>query len=210
MEILKKMNRILMALWMSLFFMSGAVGQDYIKIQAAFDKSYDKESAGETREAISLMKEIYDENSYEINLRLGWLSYSLGNFTESMAYYQKSISLKPFAVEPRFGLTFPASAAGNWELVRQQYLKILEVDPKNAKACYYLGMIYYEWEKYEEAYGYFEIVANLYPFDYDGMSMYAWTSYRLGKLREARVLFNKVLMIRPGDESATNGLKLIQ
>jgi len=210
MEILNRLYRIaLVAMAVSVFSFSG-FSQDYAKIQAAFEASYAKETAGEFSSAMELLRGIYDENSYEINLRLGWLSYSLGNFTESMAYYQKAISLKPFALEPRFGLTYPASAVGNWEMVRQQYLKVLEVDPMNTEANYYLGMIYYNREKYEDALNCFEIVANLYPFDYDGLLMYAWTNYRLGKLREAKVLFNKVLMNSPGDASATEGLKLIQ
>ena len=184
--------------------------QDYARIQKAFQDSYASEENGQYGEAAETLKAVYDESSYEINLRLGWLSYSIGNFTESMAYYQKAISLKPFAVEPRFGLTLPASAVGNWETVRQQYVNILDIDPMNSKANYYMGMLHYNREEFEEAFDYFEKVANLYPFDYDGMIMYAWVNYRLGKLREAKVLFNKVLMINPGDASATEGLKLIQ
>ena len=186
------------------------LSQDYGKIQDAFRNSYALEEKAQLNQATEVMKAVYEEGSYEVNLRLGWLSYSVGNFTESAAYYQKAISLKPLAIEAKFGLTLPASAMGNWEMVRQQYLRIIEVDPMNSQANYYAGMIYYNREAYEEAARYFEKLANLYPFDYDGMLMYAWTNYRLGKLREAKVLFNKVLMISPGDESATEGLKLIQ
>jgi tetratricopeptide (TPR) repeat protein len=189
---------------------SNLFSQDYSRIQEAFQKSYAYENSAELGQAVTALKNVYEENSYEINLRLGWLSYSRGNFSESIAYYQKCISLKPLSIEARMGLTLPASAMGNWEMVKQQYQEVLEIDPMNTSANYYLGMIYYNREEYEKALKYFEKVANLYPFDYDGMLMYAWTNYRLGKLREALVLFNKVLMISPGDESATEGLNLIQ
>jgi len=210
METLKKTYLRLAVITAAMLFSITGAAQDYGKIQDAFQESYSKETAAEYSSAIEIMKGVYDEDSYEINIRLGWLSYSIGNFTESMAYYQKAISLKPFAIEPRFGLVIPASSAGNWAMVEQQYIKILEIDPMNIKACYYLGMILYNLEKYEDALVCFEKVANLYPFNYDGMLMYAWTNYRLGKLREAKVLFNKVLIINPDDESATEGLKLIQ
>ena len=95
-------------------------------------------------------------------------------------------------------------------MVKNQYEKILEIDPMNTKANYYLGMIYYNKEKYEEALPYFEKVVNLYPFDFSGTLMYAWTNFKLGHLREAKVLFNKTLMISPDDPSAKEGLKLIQ
>ncbi|MEZ5148220.1 MAG: hypothetical protein R2759_14450 [Bacteroidales bacterium] len=52
-------------------------------------------------------------------------------------------------------------------------------------------------------------VVNLYPFDYDGLIMFAWTNLKLGKLREAKVLFNKVLMYKPDDSSALEGLSVI-
>ena len=204
-------NYISIALGLLLTTMAiGSQAQDYTKIQKAFEESYALENSAELNRAVEALKKIYDENSYEINLRLGWLSYSVGNFSESMAYYQKSITLRPLAVEARLGLTYPSSAMGNWDMVKQQYIEILEIDPMNTTANYYLGLIYYNREEYQQALKYFEKVANLYPFDYDGMLMFAWTNYRLGKLREATVLFNKVLMIKPGDESAAEGLKLIQ
>ena len=210
METIKRMNHCLMASIAIFLFSFASYGQDYEKIQAAFADSYSKEFSGETNKAIEILKTVYDENSYEINVRLGWLSYNSGNFTESTAYYQKAINLKPFAIEPRFGLVMPAAAVGNWETVKQQYEKILEIDPMNTRANYYLGMIYYNREKYDDALPCFEKVANLYPFDYDGNLMYAWTNLKLGKLREAKVLFNKVLMMRPGDKSAEEGLKSIK
>jgi len=53
-------------------------------------------------------------------------------------------------------------------------------------------------------------VINLYPFDYDTMILYAWTNFKLGKLREAQVMFNKVLLNKPKDASAMEGLSLIK
>jgi hypothetical protein len=40
--------------------------------------------------------------------------------------------------------------------------------------------------------------------------MMAWTSLKMGKMREAKVLFNKVLLLSPDDESAIEGLSLIK
>jgi len=40
--------------------------------------------------------------------------------------------------------------------------------------------------------------------------MLAWTSLKMGKMREAKILFNKVLMISLGDESAIEGMLLIK
>ncbi|MCD4745744.1 MAG: tetratricopeptide repeat protein [Bacteroidales bacterium] len=184
--------------------------QDYQKIQDAFEKSYSYEYTGEYSRAIDVLRNVYDEESYEINLRLGWVSYLSGLFTESTAYYRKAVELKPLAIEARFGFVYPASALGNWDQVKNQYKEILKIDPQNTLANYRLGSIYYGNEDYTTALKYFEKVVNLYPFDYDSMIMYAQTCLKLGKLREAEVLFNKTLMIKPNDITATEGLKMIK
>jgi tetratricopeptide (TPR) repeat protein len=187
-----------------------AVGQDFTAISEAFKRSYSYEKESKYIEAAAELKNIYDANSYEINIRLGWLTYKDSSYIESMEYYQKAIELKPFAIESRLGYVLPAAAAGNWSQVEEQYYEILSVDPMNSMANYWLGVIFYNREQFDTALKYFEKVANLYPFDYDCTIMYAWTNYKLGNLREAKVLFQKALLIRPGDTSALEGLELIQ
>jgi tetratricopeptide (TPR) repeat protein len=185
-------------------------GQDITEIVNAFQESYIHEASGEYQEAIEVLRNVYDEKSYEINLRLGWLLYQSGLFTESLAYYNNAISQMPMSIEARYGYAYPASALGNWDQVIKQYEKILEITPNNTIASHRLGLIYYGREEYDKAYRYFEKVVNLYPFDYDGLIMFAWTNYKLNKLREAKVLFQKALMHTPGGVSALEGLDLLK
>lgn len=205
MEILKKILPVVLLL-------SGmtAHAQDYSKIQSVFQQSYELENNGEYSKAINLLKGIYDEESYEINLRLGWLTYMSGLFTESIPYYQKCIQLKPMSIEARLGIVNPAASMGNWSQVEKYYNEILEIDPANSTVNYRMGVIYYGKEDYQTAFKYLEKVVNHYPFDYDSVIMLAWINYKLGKKREAKVLFQKALLIKPDDESAVKGLGLIQ
>ena len=133
-----------------------------------------------------------------------------GLFTESQAYYQKAINILPYSIESKLGFIYPASALGSWDIVIKQYGAILNIDPQNSTANYRLGSIYYGREDYQRSYRYLEKVVNLYPFSYDGLILFAWCNYRLGKLKEARVLFNKTLLLSPGDASATEGLGMIK
>ena len=197
------------ALLISLFSTYG-FSQDYAKTIEGFQKSYLHEASGNLAEAILDLKKIYDENSYELNLRLGWLTYSSGLFSESQSYYNKAISLKPFAIESRFGVVLPQSAMGNWNSVIAQYEKILEIAPNNSIAMHRLGLIFYGQKAFLKAEKYFEKVVNLYPFDYDALVMYAWTNFQLKKYREAKVLFNKALMNTPSGASAMEGVKLME
>lgn len=207
MDILKN---LLFTVIIGLALISSIHSQDYKSVQDAFEKSYLYEYSGDYSKAIDRLKEVYSEESYEINLRLGWLTYMAGFFTESTAYYQKAIDLKPLSIEAKFGFVYPASALGNWEQVKKQYNEILKIDDQNTQANYRMGSIFYGNEDYTTALKYFEKIVNLYPFDYDGLLMYAWTNLKLGKFREAEVLFNKVLMNKPNDKSALEGLKLIK
>ncbi len=199
------------AISLSLLTAFTAFGQtNYAQQQDAFSKSYAFESRGNFSDAITSMKSIYQEDSYEINLRLGWVTYLAGLFTESSAYYQKAIKLKPYAIEARIGFANPASALGNWDQVVAVYNEVLAIDPQNTTVNYRLGSIYYGRKDYAKAEKYLEKVINLYPFDFDSMLLFAWTNYRLGKMREAQVLFNKALLSRPNDTSAKEGLGLIK
>ncbi len=180
------------------------------KIIKAFEDSYSLEKKGEYSKAVEALKAVYDEKSYELNLRLGWLNYENGSFTESSAFYQKAVSLMPLSIEARFGIVYPAAALAKWDEVMAQYQKILAIDPQNTKANYRMGMIYYGRKDYLTANSYFEKVVNLYPFDYDALIMFAWTNFQLGKLKEAKVLFTKVLLLSPSDSSALQGLSLIK
>lgn len=184
--------------------------QDYTKLESAFKKSYEYETNGDYQKAITELKNVYLQDSYELNLRLGWLLYSSGSFTESSAYYQKAMNLKPFSVEAKLGYVLPVSSVGNWAAVKAEYVKILEIDPMNSLVNYRLGLMAYNSKDYATALKYFEKVVNMYPFDYDSVLMFAWANLQLGKMREAKVLFQKVLLMKPGDSSANEGLKLVK
>jgi tetratricopeptide (TPR) repeat protein len=210
MAILNLKRSAVLSVLLIAFAFSEINAQNFVEVKDAFQKSYIQEATGNFLEAVNTLKGVYNEKSYEINLRLGWLTYLQGSFSESKAYYNRAVSLMPYAVESRFGLIYPSAAMGNWSEVITQYLKIIEITPNNSIAMHRLGLIYYGREEYEKALGYFEKVVNLYPFDYDALSMLAWTNYRLNNIREAKVLFQKALLNTPNGTSALEGLDLLK
>lgn len=176
----------------------------------AFEESYKLEKDGKAKEALAAMKSIYREDSYEINLRLGWLAYLSGKFTESIAYYNNAIDKLPMSVEARLGIVLPLSAMGNWNQIIDHYNKILSIDPHNSLVNYRMGVIYYERKQYDKAESYLKKVINLYPFDHDTMLMLGWVKLRQGDYNQAKLLFKKTLMANPADKSAKEGLGLIK
>jgi len=207
MEIL---NQLIKYSFFVLFLFNTTTWAQSDEVIEAFKKSYTLEKKGEFKKAANAIKEVYDPKSYEINLRLGWLNYQAGLFTESSTDYQRAVDLMPYAIEAKFGLIYPKAAIGKWNEVIQIYNKILEIDAQNTMANYRLGLIYYGRKDYDKAEKYFKRVVNLYPFGYDGLIMLAWTELQLGKYREAKVLFKKSLLYNPDDPSAKEGLKQIK
>ena len=188
----------------------GLMAQNTAVTQAAFVKSYESEKSGNYLAAINTLKTVYKADSYIVNIRLGWLSYLAKQYTESIKYYEKSISLKPYAIEARFGCVKPLSALESWEKVKAHYMEVLKIDPQNTVANYWLGVIYYNRKDYANATRLFEKVVNLYPLDYDSVIMLAWSKLSSGKSADARVLFNQALILKPDDSSALSGLKQIK
>lgn len=186
-----------------------AFSQSMNALQSAFSKSYEAENAKNYSAAISELKSVYDQGNYVINIRLGWLNYLAKQYTESIGYYEKSIALKPYAIEARFGCVKPLSAIEDWEKVKKQYIEILTIDPQNTIANYWLGVIVYNRKDFNSSAKYFEKIVNLYPLDYESVIMLAWSKLYSNKPSEAKVLFNQALIIRPNDSSALSGLKLI-
>lgn len=184
------------------------VSQDVL--QAAFTKSYTSEKNGDFTAALDPLKKVYDESSYELNLRLGWLNYNAGLFDEAIIFYGRAQKLKPYSEEARFGLILPLAALGKWNDVIKIYDAILETSPNNSVALYRLGLVYYGRKDYNKANTLFKKVVDLYPFGYDGLLMLGWTSYFLGNTSQAKVLFYKVNLYNPGDKSANEGLGLIK
>ena len=206
METLKKMISTVVILFAFVF----SNAQQENKWQAAFNESYTQEANKQYAAAINSLKAVYEEMSYELNLRLGWLTYLNKEFTASQAYYQKSVDLHPYAIEAKFGLIQPLAALQLTDKTLQVYEDILKIDPQQTKANYWAGVIWYNRKKFENAARYFEKLVNLYPFDYDGNHMLAWTYLNMGRSNDAKILFGKALLAKPGDASCLEGLKQLR
>jgi tetratricopeptide (TPR) repeat protein len=200
---MKKLFLILMILPLNIF----AQSDDMIR---AFSESYSLEAVGNFAKAIQELDQVYEESSYELNLRLGWLYYNMGNYFESKNKYEKAVHLMPYATEAKLGYVLPVSAMGNWDEVVKTYEKILEIDPQNSLVNYRMGAIFYERKQYEKALKYCEKTVNQYPFDYDSVILLAWIHYQMGSIREAEVLFKKSMLIKPNNASADFGLSQIK
>jgi tetratricopeptide (TPR) repeat protein len=187
-----------------------AKAQNELTLQKAFSESYTQEYNRKYSDAISVLSIVYKEDSYELNLRLGWLAYMNKNYTLSQSYYQKAVNLKPYSIEGKLGMIKPLAALESYDKVLSTYEDILKIDGQNYTALYWTGVMMYNRKKYENAIKLFEKLVNMYPFDYDTNHMLAWSYLNQGRNNDAKIIFNKALLIRPGDTSCLEGLSKLK
>jgi tetratricopeptide (TPR) repeat protein len=192
----------------ALSFISNA--QNDQALQQAFSESYSLEYNKKYADAIAVITKQKAEQKYEGMVRLGWLHYLNKQYNQSVQYYQQACGSMPYSIEAKLGLIKPLSALENWNQVVEQYDAILKIDPQHYTANYWSGVIKYNRKQYEAAQKYFEKLINLYPFDYDANHMLSWTYLYLGRKNDARLLFNKTLLIKPEDASCLQGLGLLK
>jgi tetratricopeptide (TPR) repeat protein len=174
--------------------------------ELAFSKSYLYEYETQYNKAIQALQELGAE-SYQLNLRLGWLHYLNKDYMKAETYYRKAISIEPASVEARFGLALPLSALGNWNEILNVYMEILKQDPNNSIANYRTASIFYSRNNYAEATKYILKVIRIYPFDYDSNLLYGKILLAQGKPTEAKKFYEKAIQYNPQSEEARTALK---
>jgi tetratricopeptide (TPR) repeat protein len=177
------------------------------KVIAAFSSSYLGESNKEYLAAIITLENVYDANSYALNLRLGWLSYLKKDYARSQSYYKKAIALEPRSIEARFGYVNPTAALQNWDDVLATYKDILKIDSNNTVVNYRVGYIYYYRKNYDEALKYVTKVVQLYPFDYDSNALMGAIYLGQGKILEAKKYYKIALAYNPQSKEILEVLK---
>lgn len=175
----------------------GQVSQADLDLRTAFKKSYEAESLTKYAKAIEELTPFSNVNTYEVNIRLGYLNYMNAKFLQAASYYKKCIELEPKSVEARLGYINTLASLEKWDDVILQYKEILKSDPGNTKSLYNLSLIYYNRLDYSNAQIYLNTYLSLYPFDFDGVNLAGWNKFYLGKKEEAVVLFKKALLLNP-------------
>jgi tetratricopeptide (TPR) repeat protein len=207
------MNRRIKNVVIGALFLFGAfqsiAQQNDNDLRAAFKRSYESEALVKYAKAIEELAPYASLNSYEVQLRLGWLNYLNIKYAQAAVNYKKCIELAPKSIEARMGYVYTLASLEKWNDVVDQYKEIIKIDPSNAKANYSLALIYFNRADYTTALSYINTYVALYPFDFDGVNLAGWIKYNLGKKEEAVPYFKKALLLNPSLKTydAVLGLK---
>lgn len=177
----------------------------------AFNESIRYEANNDFSNALDvLIKSGGGNNSYLMNMRLGWLYYKNGEYNDSKERYSAALNQQKRSIEAMLGLTLPLAAMDEWDQVTSVYQSILKIDPVNYYANLRLGQYYLNKGEYQAAKSYLEKVFALYPAEYEINLSLGWTYLYLGEKQKAKELLTSALMMSENDKSATEGLKQLE
>lgn len=91
-----------------------------------------------------------------------------------------------------------------------RYKTMAKSKPENPSVNYRLGTLYYSIKDYELSIKHLEIAVNNSENDYQIMDMLGWAYYKAKKLDASKAIFEKILVAKPGNASATKAIKLIK
>lgn len=173
----------------------------------AFKESYKFEYSKDFSNAIDMLDKVYKADSYEINLRLGWLTYLNADYPKSQAYYKTAIKLQPKSIEAKLGYVYPTSAMQNWEDIIKIYNDVLAIDDSNYTVNFRMSVIYFLRKDFGKANSYAKKVKSLYPFDYKINVLLGKINIGLGKIDTAKVYLNSALLNSPTSKIVLDLLK---
>lgn len=177
-----------------------------------YRQSYTLEAKGDINGALALMKRIGTESrpDYVYELRTGWLLYLAARHGESVAAYQRAITLEPDAVEPRLGVMLPLMADRRWKEAERYGAAVLAAAPGESTAQARVAYIHYILGQYDRAESDYRKALRAWPANVELRAGLGWSLLKQGKTRDARAEFDKVLSIAPDHASAKEGRAAVQ
>lgn len=123
-----------------------------------------------------------NSNYYRINnyKNLGNQFEEMGELDKALEFYKKALKFKEAEkdIDLLLDMGLLYEELGEEQLAKEKFLKILEIDPNEARAYYGLGVLYDERNHYEEALAYYKKAIELDP-DYDRAYFFAANVYMI-------------------------------
>jgi tetratricopeptide (TPR) repeat protein len=174
------------------------------EMHAALAASYQAEQAGNYKKALAAMQHL--PRMYFIDLRLGWLYYLNGNYSEADTHYEAAIKASPAAIEAKIGYTLPLLAQKRYKAVEQAALEIALIDRNNYTANLRLAYALRMQQQYASAEEILTRMLTLYPTDGKLLTEHGLNLVALHQQTAARQIFDNITLIDPTNALAKEQL----
>lgn len=105
----------------------------WLEVRSAYHTSIHYENLEKFDAAIKTLSPVYKTypKGYTVNLRLGWLSYRMGRYKNSLKHYEQAVQIGPDAIEAKLGLLLPMLVQERFQEAEQICYQILHIDYYN-------------------------------------------------------------------------------
>ncbi len=180
------------------------------KAETAWQASVTAEANGNYSEGIKPLADLSKTHgkSYLFNVRLGWLSYTSGDYKASETYYDQAIKTSPAAIEAKLGRLSPLLAQAKYDLVETQAAAIVGADSLNYYGNYWRAYaLLQQPTKIKQAAPILERLLAAYPSDVNVMLNLAFIRIKDNQKAAAKDLLQQALSLDPSNAYATKTLK---
>ncbi len=180
-------------------------------IKQSYADSFRYENMGNYKEAIKILKPIYQKypKGYTLNLRLGWLFFLANRYQDSLKYYQKASFLIPSSIEPRLGICRVYLKTQYWEKAKLVAYTILQKDSFNYYANLYAVKALIGEKDFKDAKKITQKMLTLYPTDISFLELKALIESKYN-INIAINIYNNILILDPNNVSARLFLKRVK
>lgn len=203
------MRYFILSFVLLLVIVSPLLAQELNSYQAAYAKSFMLEQKSQYKDANQVLAAIYTQysNDYELNLRLGWLSYLEGSHVNSVRYFKRALSIKTSSIEAMNMIILPYLAQKDWGGAEQYAMMVLRQEPANYYANLRLAWVLYCKQSYKLALDRYAYLNKYYPSDLDVKLGIASCFLALNQPDKALPYYNEILKVSPHHATAIQGYK---
>lgn len=151
----------------------------------------------------------YDDTNPDIYYRLGSVNFHTKNYNDSIAHFQRAISLTPQVSEYYIALGHSYDELGDAKAARDAFQDAISINPDSPKAYNALAMSLAKGQNYKTAIQNFEIVLEHAPNDADASYNCALCYELSGDKENAVYYYEKALKLAPEHIEAQHNLDLL-
>jgi len=196
------------AVFLVLITFSTAAATNDSWIKEAYSHSFHYEQTERYENAIKSLSSVVKAypKGYTVNLRLGWLYYLVGRYSNSMAHYQVASKSAPGAIEPTLGLLLPQLAQERYAEAEQTAYRIIATDYYNYYANLHLSFALRKQKKSGLALKVVNKMLVKYPTNVAFLVELGMLYMELGEGEKAAEVFTTVTILDPENVTAKNQL----
>lgn len=158
---------------------------------------------GDSRSAVLTLEELIKNNpkDYDALNFLGGINLSSGNFSGSIEYFQKVVSIFPLHPTAYYNMGLAFQNLGQDIKAEKCYKKALSINPQNLDALNNLGVICFNQKRKEEAFEYYKKIIDLDKRNSNALNNLGNIKASEKKFSEAESFYLKAIEIEPNNST---------